>query len=333
MTRIGVLGAGAISQVAHLSVLPKFDRVEVVALCDIDLPKARSLAARLGIPDVYDDIEDLIALSKPDAVVVCTPNHLHEIHTITALASGVHVLCERPLALSIGGMEKIEAAREQSGAVVMVGMNHRFRSDVQTLRRYLEGGELGSLYSIRSGWYTFRPTRQALGWRFHREQSGGGAMLDLGLPLIDLGLWLAGYPRPESVSGQFNPADYGERVEDAGCALIRCKDGLSIIVDVSWRFVGDAEKFFVNLMLSHGSASIAPLKVFKEMQGMPINVASTGASGGENVVNASYRSEWAHFLAMVRGGIPAPTLEDQVLLHRTLEAVQQSARLGRDIEL
>ena len=332
-TRVGVLGAGAIAQVAHLTVLPKFERAEIVALCDIDLPKARALASRVGIPDVYDDIEDLIKLSKPDVVVVCTPNHLHEIHTITALTAGVHVLCERPLALSSEGVERIAAVREQTGATVMAGMNHRFRSDVQTLRRFLEGGELGPLHSIRASWYAFRPTRQALGWRFHRDQSGGGAMLDLGLPLIDLGVWLAGPARPESVSAQFNSPDHDESVEDSGCALIRCSGGLSIFVDLSWHFVGEAEKLSMDFMCSHGSASLAPLKVFKEMHGTPMDVAYTGATSGENVVNASYRSEWAHFLAVVNGDAEAPSLEDQVQLHRVLEAVQRSAAIGRDVEL
>src|SRR2546425_12091536 len=79
----------------------------------------------------------------------------------------------------------------------MVGMNHRFRSDVQAVRGFLAGGDLGALQAVRGGWYTFQPSRQMLGWRLRREQAGGGAVLDLGLPLIRLGMWLAGWASPQ----------------------------------------------------------------------------------------------------------------------------------------
>src|SRR5260370_8718008 len=82
----------------------------------------------------------------------------------------------------------------------MVGMNQRFRSDVQAVRGFLAGGDLGALQAVRGGWYTFQPSRQMLGWRLRREEAGGGAMLDLGLPLIDLGMWLAAWPAPNPPS-------------------------------------------------------------------------------------------------------------------------------------
>src|SRR3989304_6085783 len=84
--RIGVIGAGAISQVAHLPVLRKLPGVEVVAICDNDLSKAQSLATRYEVQDTYDDIEEVLKYDKPDAVVICTPNHLHAIPIVAALA-------------------------------------------------------------------------------------------------------------------------------------------------------------------------------------------------------------------------------------------------------
>src|SRR5256885_6543550 len=75
----------------------------------------------------------------------------------------------------------------------MVGMNHRFRSDVQAVRGFLAGGDIGPLQAVRSGWYTFQPPRQLAGWRVRRQEAGGGAFLDLGLQLLDLGLWLPGW--------------------------------------------------------------------------------------------------------------------------------------------
>src|SRR2546427_11299727 len=76
----------------------------------------------------------------------------------------------------------------------MVGMNHRFRSDVQAVRGFLAGGDIGVLQAIRCGWYTFQPSRNLVAWRLRRQEAGGGAFLDLGLQLLRLGLWLAGGP-------------------------------------------------------------------------------------------------------------------------------------------
>jgi predicted dehydrogenase len=93
--RIGVVGVGAIAQIAHIPVLAKMRGAQLVALCDNDRPKARSLADRFGVPDVFTDIEDLLEFDELDAVIISTPNHLHEPHVLSALQAGVHVLCER----------------------------------------------------------------------------------------------------------------------------------------------------------------------------------------------------------------------------------------------
>ena len=101
--RVGVIGAGAVAQVAHLPVLTRRSDVEVSAICDNDVAKAQALADRFRIESVYDDIEELLRHDTPDAIVVCTPNHLHGAHVRTGLSAGVHVLCDRPLAFFGGG--------------------------------------------------------------------------------------------------------------------------------------------------------------------------------------------------------------------------------------
>src|SRR5438309_8956371 len=106
-TRIGLVGAGAIAQLAHLPVLAKMRGVQLAAVCDNDGPKARALADRFGVPDAYTDIDDLLASDDLDALVITTPNHLHEPHVLAALAARKHVLCERPLAFTVRGVERI----------------------------------------------------------------------------------------------------------------------------------------------------------------------------------------------------------------------------------
>ncbi len=330
---VGIVGAGTIAQVAHLPALSRMSEARVVGICDNDVAKARAVAARFRISRVYEDIEDLLADSDPDAVVICTPNHLHEIHVRTALSAGKHVLCERPLALSAAGVKSIIAERDKADRVVMVGMNHRFRSDVQALRNYLRSGELGSITGVRCGWYAFRPAGEATTWRQRRERAGGGALLDLGLTLVDLALWLTGCPNPKRVSAHLDRRGGDSDVEEAGCALIVCEGDLSILVDVSRRYVGEQERFWFELTGQQGSAKIHPLRIFRALRGVPTNVTPGGAASREDAFTASYRAEWAHFAAMVRGRVERSDLRDQVVLHRVMEALYRSAEEGRGIIL
>ena len=330
--RVGVIGAGAIAQVAHLPALRRMAGVEVVAICDNDIAKARALAGRFEVRDSYDDIEDVLRYASVDAAVICTPNHLHEIHAMAALAAGAHVLCERPLALTLQGVERLLQASEKHSKRVMVGMNHRFRSDVQAARGFLAGGDIGPLQAVRGGWYTFQPPRQLAGWRVRRQEAGGGAFLDLGLQLLDLGLWLAGWPAAQRVSAHMT-RQRGDGVEDMATALVVCENGVSLAIDVSWRHMGEAERFWFDMVGPHGSASIQPLRIFKDVHGNVVDVTPTGASGRETPFAQSYRAEWTYFAAVIKGDVNAPPPRDQLALHRVLEAIYRSADEGRDVML
>jgi predicted dehydrogenase len=330
--RVGVIGVGAVTQIAHLPAVAAREDVDLVGICDADRGKARALAARFGVRDVFDDIEDLLHDARPQAVVIATPNHLHEIHAEIALSSGAAVLCERPLALTAEGVARVLAAQRRAGRPMLVGMNHRYRSDVQTVRAFVRGQELGSLRGARAGWYQFRPSRAELGWRLRGAESGGGAMLDLGLPLIDLGLWLAERTRPTAVTAELHTTDRAS-VEDAGCALIACDGGYTIFVDVAWRYIGKQERVWFELLGERGSARAVPLAIFKELHGAPVDVTPSGMAARENLIAASYRAEWATFLAVARDEIGAPALDDQLVLHRTIDAIYRSAREGRTVSV
>lgn len=328
--RIGMVGAGAIAQVAHLPVLRKLKGVEIVAICDNDGAKARALAQRMGISGAYTDIEELLEFGKVDVVVICTPNHLHEAHALSALAAGAHVVVERPIALTSAGVARVLRAAEKAKRNVLVAMNHRFRSDVQAVQKFLAGGELGEIATIRCGWHVFRAPRQQLGWRSRRAESGGGVMMDLGLPMLDLALWLAGRPPVVRVSAHVRGTG---QVDEIAAAQLFCENGISIFCDVSWRYVGEGERTWVDVQASKGSASISPFRVFKELHGAPVDVTPTGAASREHQFTASYRSEWAYFLAGVRGEVALVPPEDQVRLHKVIETIYKSADEQRDIKL
>lgn len=328
-TCIGVVGAGAIAQLAHLPVLAKMRGVRIVGVCDSDRPKARALADRFGIPDAMADIEDLLELDELDAVVIATPSHLHEPHVLSALAAGVDVLCERPLALTAKGVERILAAASLSRGKVVVGNNHRFRTDVQALARFIHGGELGKVTGIRAGAYHFK--RPEEGWRQRRPESGGGAFFDFGAPLLDLALWLAESPEATRVTASMERSRGASAVEESMTASVESVSGMVTVIDVSAAYIGQEERWWFEILGTRGSGRLAPLRVVKELNGRATDVSPSGASARESAFLQSYRAELAHFVAVVQETSPYDPPTDQVRLHKVLEAIYKSAEEAKEI--
>jgi predicted dehydrogenase len=329
--RLGLIGAGAVPQTAHLPILSKMRGVQVVALCDNDGDKTRAIAQRYGIPDVFTDIEDLLELEQLDAVIVATPNHLHEPHVLAALKSGVHVLCGRPLALSVRGVERILTAASKADRIVQVDNHNRFRADTQTLSQFLKGGELGRLNGVRAGAYQLK---RALGeWRYRRPEAGGGAFMELGYPLLDLALWFADFATPVRVSAQMERGRGATAVEDMMLVHLECAAGISFSFDVNWNYFGEEDRFWFELHATRGSGRLAPLRVIKELNGRPMDVSPSGASARESAFLQSYRAQLAHFVAVVRGDVAYEPPEDQIVVHQVLEAIYRSAEEGKEITL
>ena len=293
-------------------------------------PRQARSPQRLGVPDIFTDIDELLDSEEVDAVVIATPNHLHEPHVLRALKQRVHVLCERPLSLTIGGVTRILKAAEAADRRVVVGNNHRFRSDVQQLSRFLAGGELGRVIGMRAGQYQFRSALQ--GWRQRKAEAGGGVFFEYGYPLLDLALWLTDFPEPVRVSAHMDKTRW-RNVEDMMLVHLECAGGIAFSIDVSWAYVGQEERWWFEVVSSRGSARLSPLRVVKELNGRPTNVSPTGAAARESVFLQSYRAELAHFIALLNGEAAYDPPEDQIKVMRLMEAIYKSAEEGREIRL
>jgi predicted dehydrogenase len=280
---------------------------------------------------VYVDLEDLFGAGDLDAVIISTPSHLHQPYVLEAIAAGVDVLCERPLALTTRGVQSILDAAQAAGRKVVVANNTRFRSDVQALDRFLRGGELGTLTGFRAGAY--HQHGSIGGWRLSRAESGGGALFDLGLSLVDLALWLADYPSPRRVWAHLDRPRGPNSVEDAALLTLECANGMACTFDLSWSYVGDADRWWFESISSRGSARLAPLRVVKELNGKPVDVSPMGAAARESTFIQSYRAELAHFVAVLRDESAYEVPTDQVILHRTLEAAYRSADEKCEVQL
>lgn len=324
--RIGIVGAGAIAQLTHLPVLSKLRGVELAALCDNDLAKARSLAERFGVRSAYEDIDELLADGPYDLVVVATPNHLHESHVRQVLAQGTNVFCERPLSFAARGIEALLAQAKRTGAKVFVGNNHRFRADVQALANFLRGGELGAPQGTRAGAY--HPHGGTSGWRLTRPMAGGGAFVELGWALLDLALWLHDFPTIARVHAHMHRPKGAKSVESAMLAVLETEDGATLTFDVSWAYVGLDERWWFEVLGSRGSARLNPLRVVKELNGRPAEVSPSGSTVREAAFLQSYRAQHAHVLAVLDGRAPYEPPEDQVTVARALAAIYAAAEAG-----
>lgn len=330
--RVGVLGTGAISQIVYLPILAGREDVELVAVSDVDRHKADTLAQRFGVSRVTDD-EALFSDPDIEAIVVCSPNHLHETQAIAALEGGKHVLVERPLSLTPEGVRRVEAAAGRAQRSVVAAMVHRYRPDAAALRSFVSGGELGRVYSARGAWLNRRVPLQRLTWRQRRAEAGGGALMDLGVPMLDLCLWLLGFPRLRRVKAVLAFGDY--EVEDAATVMVEGPEGLALTVEVSWSYFASDDFHRARVLGIEGSGSLPPLQVYKQLGGRPLDVTPRQPlpRGGENPYTNAYRREIDHFLRAVAGEGESPFPGEQADLMALVAAAYRSGEEGREVEL
>jgi predicted dehydrogenase len=330
--RVGIVGAGAISQIVHLPILAERADVDLVALGDIDMHKAETLSRRFSIPLVMDP-DELLAFEELDAVVVCTPNYLHEDMAIRALEQGRHVLVERPLASTPEGASRLVEAAVRAGTLLAVGMPHRFRPEVAALKSFVEGGELGKLHAVRGSWLTRSFPSARSTWRISRASAGGGALVDLGVPALDLCLWIVGFPEPKRMMCLASRGD--DEVEHSATLLMEFASGLALTLEVSNRLYSGEDRFYVRVLGSDGSGRLPPLEVYKRLGGRPMEVTprQPRPRGGENAYTNAYRRLLDDFVRRATGVGEVSAPVEQVGLLRLIEAAYRSAESGREVEL
>lgn len=329
--RVGVLGTGSIAQIVHIPVLIDLPGARVEGVCDIDGKKASVIAERLAIPRLFSNERDLFDSDDIDAVVICSPNHLHERHVVAALEAGKHVLVERPLALDAKGAEAAVKAAEKAKRTLIVAYNNRYRQDLRGVKSFVTAGELGDIFSVHGTWFNKKVRLRRPTWRHRHETAGGGAFMDLGLQVLDLCLWLMDYPAVERVSAHMRQGEDME-VEDSATVLLRLESGITISIHVTWSLITERDRHHIRLFGTAGSATTHPLQVFKEMEHGVLNVTPMVAPGVENAYTASYREELRHFVAAALGG-PQPPPREQIELMRVVSAIYESAEKGKEIRL
>ncbi len=347
---VGFIGAGNMGR-SHMRCAQTLG-LNLAAVTDI-LPAAAEQASRqFGIRRTYTDYRAMLKAGKDlDAVIIATPNKFHAEHAIGCLKAGKHVFLEKPMTTSTRDADKILAAHKASGKLLQMGMVNRFTAAVQTTRRFIAEGCCGKIYSGQAFWYRRRGIPGFGGWFTTKEFSGGGGLIDLGVHMLDVALYLMDFPKPVAVSGMtYNvwksldtytytdmwgqPTPGGKKdVDDYALGLIRFADGQTLQLNISWALnLGDlALERGVRLMGDKGGVALTGMeetRIFGEQAGHLVDTIPQFAKNDPNL------DEIRHFVECVQEGRPPmPTAEQGRTVQLLLEALYRSSQEGREIRL
>lgn len=272
-TTVGIIGAGWMARY-HVEGFRRAG-AEVIAVADTNLAAAQSAGTQYGIPQVFGDVAQMLATATPDAVAIIVPNAFHAPLSIQCLKAGVHVFCEKPPALNAAQVREMIAAADAADKRLMFNFNNRARPESYAMKAYAEDGTLGTVNSAQAKWLRRTGIPGFGGWFTTKALSGGGPLIDL-LHMLDLGLYVMGYPKPAQVLGRTfdtfitDPGFKGPwgipdvaggttDVEAAAHGLITFTSGQVLSLQISWAEMVKREEVSVTFQGTGAGGSISRL--------------------------------------------------------------------------
>lgn len=344
--KVGIIGSGGIAQGCHIpGYLSIPDQCEIVALCDAVEATVKGASEKFGITKTYTDYHELLADPEIDAVSVATPNKYHMQPTIDALRAGKHVLCEKPLSMNADESRQICRAAKESGKILQVALQMRFSGSARFLKQYIDGGDMGDIYYARA--QALR-RRGVPGWGvfIEKDKQGGGPLIDIGVHILDITLFLMGYPKPVAATGKTwdtlgkDPAlfnfwgDYDRKkftVEDFAVGMIRFDNGAMVTLESS--FMGNLEKEIFQTQL-FGTKSGAELsgsndgvKIYTEKNRQLLNITPANVPD----VKSAHTAEVQAFINAIQNNLPSPVPgENGLILNAIFDAIYKSSVTGKE---
>jgi predicted dehydrogenase len=252
--KIGLIGCGGITDPHIRGYLQIPNQVQVSAVSDVVEENARHRAEQVGGAQIYSDYRVMLAESGVDAVDICLPHHLHKDAIVAAANAKKHILCEKPLCLTLEEAKAVESAVKENGVTLMCAHNQLFMSAIQKARQLIEEGVLGNVYAIRtvdSFYHTFDP--KTIGWRGNRAMIGGGELIDTGYHPTYMLLYLANSV-PTEVTAMLSKHRLAFMDgEDSAQVLVRFANGAVGNIVTSWaqEMTPNTERFSVRGELGH----------------------------------------------------------------------------------
>lgn len=339
--RIGVVGSQFISSI-HAEALQRCARAEVVAVASPSGDHAEAFARRYGIPRHFRDYRRMLELNEMDMVVIGAPNDLHARITFDAAAAGKHVVCEKPLCLSLAEADRMIEACRGAGVKLMYAEELCFAPKYVRLKQLLDSGALGEPVLLKQSEKHDGP-HAAHFWDVAR--AGGGVAMDMGCHAVEFFRWLLGRSRVKSVYAHMGTHVHGDRTEgeDNAILLLEFENGVVGLAEESWTKLGGMDdraevhgsKGVAYADLLHGNA----IETYSSV-GYDYAVEKAGSTTGwsftiyEEAWNYGFPQEMEHFVACVLDDTqPLVTGEDGRAVLEVLFAAYASAGAGRRIPL
>lgn len=348
--RIGIIGTGSIGD-THIKAYLKNPNVELYALCDINEERVKKMGEKYGVTRLFTDKDEMLKLNELDAVSVCTWNSEHAPCTIAALNAGKHVLCEKPMSITVAEAKLMKEAADKNGKLLMIGFVRRFGNDMKILQEFIDTDMLGEIYYAKATY--LRRNGNPGGWFGNKALSGGGPLIDLGVHVIDFVRYAMGNPKVVSVYGATyqklfdrknikTPKGYVAAsatdndicdVEDLATAIIRFDNGASFSVEASFSLNIKKPEGKIELFGTKGGACINPeLEFYSEQNGYMTNIqldAPTALS-----FDGLFENEINHYIDCIMNGTKCKSpAEDGIAIMEILNAIYESARTGHEVIL
>ncbi len=342
-TKVGFIGGGGIAR-EHMQYLSEMEDVELAAVADIS-PAALDLCRdQYDIPHGFTDYRELLAMDSIEAVTVGTPNSLHHGPTIDALRAGKDVLVEKPMAITAEEAAEMVKTSRETERILVIGFQHRFAPEAQMLKRFIDRGEFGKILYGRCLALRRRgiPNWGVFG---RKDLQGGGALIDIGVHMIEAAHYLMGSPQPVSAFGSAytylgdRPSDTVSMwpdwdhetysVEDLAVGMIRFDNGATLSVEASFAaHIGKGEWTF-SLMGEKAGGQFSPPMVFKDQSGTMVNMTP------DYVPNTNgFQYKLRHFVDCVQTRNPSEAPgEHGVLVQQILNGIYRSAETGREVPI
>lgn len=352
--RAGVIGTGWWADLEHLPGLTARADVEVTAICGRDPQRLATMADKFGVEDRFTDWREMIAHGRLDLVAIVTPNALHHPVAMAALGRGLHVICEKPLALDAAQAREMAAAAAAGRRQTLTFFTHRAIAAAAQVKRLAGEGFLGRALHVNAAYFTashLEPGKPA-SWRMKRAQAGTGVLGDIGSHLVDLvRWWLGDFAR---VAGQWQTVTRerpGGSVDgDEDCSfLAQLASGVQCVFQASKLVAGRGN---LQRMELHGDAASliyeAEPGVDADWMGrlwagrpgraglvaMPLPADLTaGLETPAGRVEAYRRLTDPFFAAIREGSTPSPDFRDGAAVQAVLDAVAASAEQRRWVEV
>ena len=338
--RAGVIGVGWAGG-EHLAGYAAEHGVLPVALAGLEAPRLQALGEKFGVDGLFEDWQALLATTELDLLSVCAPNYLHAPIAIAALQAGVNVLCEKPMACTLNDATAMVAAARAANKTLQVVTNYRHRRAIQLLHELVTAGFFGQIRGIRCSWLR-RDSSVAGTWFGNRALSGGGVLVDLGVHLVDLVLYLlddrvAGGVTAMTSADILSRAPAGKLpfdVEDSAVAVLRIAEGPMTILEASWATHSGSEKDRLAVTLYGAKAdAVAELSEFGDDDTLEISTRMRGRPVTERVDVrgfGSHRETIHEFVETVRSG-PPDYGERALLRSAVVNAIYEAAACGREV--